>query len=171
MQMCWNCHTQQLDGAIFCSECGASLITQGQRRETTTSLGQKAGASPPPSAPSVVPAPASPDITQGFRLVILNSGHRLELQSEQDMVVGRRDESRGILPDIDLTDYGGYDAGVSRRHAIISVRKGHCTLEDLGSANGTSINNRRVLPNQPVVLSDGDELKFGTLLLRVEMDL
>lgn len=169
MQKCLNCHAEQFDGTIFCSECGASLVGQQERRETTASLGRKTVASAVPTAAPVAAAPVRTQATKGFCLVILNSGRRLELDAERDLLVGRKDDSRGVSPDIDLTDHGGYDGGVSRRHAILGLHKGICTVEDLGSANGTYINNRRVPPNQAVSLNDGDELKFGTLLLRVEM--
>ena len=64
---------------------------------------------------------------------------------------------------------GGYDAGVSRRHAIISLQGQGWVIEDLGSSNGTFVNNRRLLPNSLTSIQSGDELKFGTLLLRVEL--
>jgi adenylate cyclase len=49
---------------------------------------------------------------------------------------------------------------VSRRHAIINVQNmGEFWLIDLGSSNGTFLNNRRL--NQPVKLSDHDQIIIG----------
>jgi len=49
---------------------------------------------------------------------------------------------------------------VSRRHAIIHVQNmGEFWLIDLGSANGTFVNNRRL--HQPVRLHDRDHIVFG----------
>jgi len=41
-------------------------------------------------------------------------------------------------------------------------------VEDLGSANGTFVNGRRLAPQTPTAIEDSDELKCGTLLIRVE---
>jgi pSer/pThr/pTyr-binding forkhead associated (FHA) protein len=179
MQKCWNCGAEQFDGTIFCLDCGASLIgDQGSRRETTASLGQNTlipedVAKAIPTEPTVVPEPDSAPVgTKGkeFCLVVLNSGQRLLLEPERNLLVGRKDKNRNIFPDVDIAEYGGYDAGVSRRHALLSLHNGHCILEDLSSANGTFVNNRRLAPNQPTSVNDGDEIKFGTLLLRIEFD-
>ncbi len=48
---------------------------------------------------------------------------------------------------------------VSRRHARLWFVDGHWYLEDVGSANGTLVNNARIF--QPVVLNDGDVVNFG----------
>jgi hypothetical protein len=171
MQNCWNCSAQQIDGAIFCSECGANLLDNSPRRETTTSLGQRPGSNPLPveqvKEPTSSARPTSD--TQGFSLLVTDTGQRLWLEAERDLLVGRTDESRGIFPQLDLTNVGGYDAGVSRRHAILSFYNGTCMVEDLDSANGTFLNDRRLPANQPTRVVDGDELKFATLLLRVEL--
>jgi pSer/pThr/pTyr-binding forkhead associated (FHA) protein len=172
MQICPNCGAEQLDGVMFCAECGIDLIGKGPRNETTASLGQKASQSVDEDvteeggAPLVAPQSASEG--QGFSLTLLSSGRRLPLVVNKELLVGRLDEKRSILPDIDLSKHGGYDAGVSRKHAIIALHYDECILEDLGSANGTYVNNRRIQPNQPVTLNNGDEIKFGTLLTRVE---
>lgn len=168
MQVCHNCHSKQFDGTIFCAECGASLIAT-TRRETTLSLGQRgptgdladgAGAIAP------TPVPEGPRIT----LVIMNSGRRINLDIQDDLLIGRKDNARSIFPDVDLGLDGGYDSGVSRRHAILSWKQGIYMIEDLGSANGTFINGRKISSAQPARLSSGDELQCGTLLIRVEFD-
>ncbi|RRR71253.1 MAG: FHA domain-containing protein [Candidatus Viridilinea halotolerans] len=170
MQQCSHCNAQQLDGAIFCSECGASLLAAPSRRGTTASLNKAAGR---PNLvetiePNIVEAPAAVS-APNISLVVINSGRRINLEGGQDLVVGRKDNQRGIFPDVDLGLDGGYDAGVSRRHAIIIPRNGGYVIEDLASANGTFINGRRVKPQAPVAVNHGDEVKFGTLILRFEI--
>ena len=56
------------------------------------------------------------------------------------------------------------DGSISRRHARIDVRAEGVTLEDLGSKNGTFHGETRV--TSPVTLSNGDEIRLGTVLLR-----
>lgn len=52
---------------------------------------------------------------------------------------------------------------VSRRHARLIVTPHGTVLEDFGSKNGTRRGNDRV--SAPVHLADGDEIRFGALLL------
>jgi len=48
---------------------------------------------------------------------------------------------------------------VSRRHARLWFADGRWILADLGSSNGTFVNNMRL--THPVVLNDGDRINFG----------
>jgi len=56
---------------------------------------------------------------------------------------------------------------ISRRHARITIRDGHASIEDLGSKNGTMVGGRRV--SEPVELHDGDRVELGEyrLIFRV----
>ena len=130
------------------------------QRQPTGDLGDPE----PMFVPAPEPAPAVPSVT----LVIMNSGRRIKLDVSDDLLIGRKDNARGIFPDVDLGLDGGYDSGVSRRHAILSYRQSIYTIEDLGSANGTFVNGRRLPPQTPTPLANGDELKCGTLLMRLE---
>src|SRR5215218_3885405 len=157
MQVCNNCQSKQFDGTIFCAECGASLVP-AVRRETTMSLGRHGTTGdlvpPPISVPAPTSAPGGPQIT----LQIMNSGRRIKLDIADDLLIGRKDNARGIFPDVDLGLDGGYDAGVSRRHATLSYKEGSYTIEDLGSANGTFVNGRRLAPQTPTTIEHSDEL-------------
>ena len=52
---------------------------------------------------------------------------------------------------------------VSRYHAFLKVDDdGMARLTDLGSTNGTYLNGERVSDHAPVVLRDGDRLRFGS---------
>ncbi len=51
---------------------------------------------------------------------------------------------------------------VSRRHARLECAGGRCTVEDVGSANGLFVNDRRV---SSAVLSPGDRLRLGDVEL------
>ncbi|MBV9719994.1 MAG: DUF3662 domain-containing protein [Candidatus Eremiobacteraeota bacterium] len=69
--------------------------------------------------------------------------------------IGRSEESEILL----------FDPGVSRAHAVVEVTAGQAIVRDLGSTNGTFVNGRRVETRQ---LRDGDELRFGSTLMRFE---
>ncbi len=49
--------------------------------------------------------------------------------------------------------------GISRRHAQITIQDDQCTLEDLGSSNGTFLNGERL--SQPRRLRNGDVIRLG----------
>jgi len=59
-----------------------------------------------------------------------------------EMMVGRLDREGNIFPDIDLEDQD--DGYVSRQHAILRHEKGQVTVEDLGTENGTTVDNRPI---------------------------
>lgn len=56
---------------------------------------------------------------------------------------------------------------VSRRHARLIVDTKGARLEDLGSKNGTFVNDRRVSGPMPIV--DGDQVRIGSLLFTFRM--
>jgi pSer/pThr/pTyr-binding forkhead associated (FHA) protein len=91
------------------------------------------------------------------------SGEVYELSGKRTFLVGRRDASSGMHPDLDLTAEGGVEAGVSRGHAAIHLRAEGYFIEDLGSANETLLNFQRLLPRQLYPLHSGDQVRFGLL--------
>jgi parallel beta-helix repeat protein len=52
-----------------------------------------------------------------------------------------------------------HDTQISRHHAAISREAGGFTLQDLGSSNGTFLNDQRV--TEPRILRDGDRIRVG----------
>lgn len=77
--------------------------------------------------------------------------------------IGRRSTSRGLNPEIDL---GGppEDPAVSHRHAELRRQSdGSYALVDVGSTNGTRLNDNRdaIVPDTPVRLADGDRVYLG----------
>ncbi|MFB6396082.1 FHA domain-containing protein [Polymorphospora sp. 2-325] len=57
------------------------------------------------------------------------------------------------------------DSRVSRRHAAVELTDGRATLSDVGSTNGTFLNDRRI-EGVAVELRDGDRVRFGGVELR-----
>jgi hypothetical protein len=93
----------------------------------------------------------------------------LPSETLDDALLGRFDPHTGERPLVDLTPYGASDKGVSRKHALISRRDVHTLhLTDLDSANSTYLNGQRLIPQQPRILRNGDEIRLGRLVLNVE---
>ena len=84
------------------------------------------------------------------------SGARIPIGSAP-FVFGRAEPGAGSL---------GEDPELSRRHASASMfAPGRLLLEDLGSTNGTFVNDHRIAA--PTVVEAGDGLRLGTSSLRV----
>ncbi len=54
---------------------------------------------------------------------------------------------------------------VSRRHAEITYANGHYLLRDLGSKNGTFLNDKRLEPHSVHILNPHDQVRFGTVMV------
>ena len=54
---------------------------------------------------------------------------------------------------------------IAPMHAQIMADQRGYTILDLGSQEGTYLNGRRLVPNQPVRLNPGDALRLGGVLL------
>lgn len=102
------------------------------------------------------------------RLVIATSNAILPLPNAPQVIIGRADPVSNAYPDVDLTPHGALDQGVGRRHARVFVQNGQFQIEDLNSTNGTLLNGRRLAPQQPQVLRDGDLIQIGKMMMRIQ---
>jgi len=58
---------------------------------------------------------------------------------------------------------------VSNRHCAILKREDHVAVLDLGSSNGTLVNNRCLRRNEEMRVSDGDRLQVGQLIFTIRI--
>jgi hypothetical protein len=119
--------------------------------------------------PTPLAAPARDGLLPGNPRLLLNPDHvglaspeargrqRTFALSSSRVVLGRAPEC-----DLQLTD-----PGVSRKHAALSYDEDVFVLEDLGSTNGTLVNNVPVGSRQ---LAPGDRIKLGSTTLIFECD-
>ncbi len=63
-------------------------------------------------------------------------------------------------------DFVLHEATISRAHALLGYQGDHLYVQDLGSTNGVLVNGSR---QDRALLSEGDELRMGRLVLRVRM--
>lgn len=145
---CGSCGSRVALADTFCAFCGAR---------------QNLAVMPPPVTTTGRLQPKR----NTARLVVagtkeLESAFYLE---KENSFVGRRDPNQNIFPDVDLSHFDP-ETKVSRRHARI-WREGEVYLiEDLGSSNGTRINNNvQLKPRHSRVLESGDTLKLGETVL------
>lgn len=162
MKTCPHCDRSNEATALICTYCGGLLTDE---RPSTRTLGdtdfeesdQKWGTARFNDRMNLVLR--LPDSDQRF---VFDAEHIAELY------IGRYDVSTGYSPEVDLQAHGASEKGVSRRHASIIKRDGALHVVDLETPNGTYLNGQRLIPNQARVLRDGDDVRLGHLVLRVE---
>lgn len=154
MIICKYCSSHELDGAIFCSNCGSQLVFP----QSTQRLSEKQA---PPGIKNNHPPASAP--AARIALHLMNSKELIQITEGRPLTIGRLDAVQQIQPDIDLTIYNALENGVSRMHAIIQAQKGTILLQDANSSNGTFINSVRIPPGTNHPLQYGDIICFGKL--------
>ncbi|MEI7646194.1 MAG: FHA domain-containing protein [Chloroflexales bacterium] len=196
--VCPQCGTAVIPGEAFCDTCGASLLSGPVAPAVAAPSLPYGGVPPQPSYPSPQPVAAPPKVVippaphvvappvaappkvvippaqgrpnlAGVSLLIQPAGAALTLPTSGEAVIGRSDPVSNVFPDVDLSGHGALERGVGRRHARIFLQGGQVLVEDLDSTNGTFLNAARIAPRQPQTLRAGDELRLGTLTVKVRM--
>ena len=122
-------------------------------------LGSEESQAPEMPSPQVAPQPGKgPE-----RLIHDETGTEFYLSEGDETSIGRRDPVTGIHPDIDLTP-ADTQRSISRRHAKIFRRDDkYYVREEIGTMNGTFVNNERIETGMPVEFKAGDEVRFGLI--------
>ena len=163
--ICPNCKGTNISGTVFCSACGAQLeysdmlitqnISTAQVRESLTNL---------PTHPL---SSSQVEVTAWASLHLLDMGQMLPLMDRDEFTLGRISEGQPIMPDLDLSAYQAYANGVSRLHAILKRTGSRIIIMDLGSANGTYLNGKRLNPNIEQTITHGDIIALGKLKMQI----
>jgi len=163
MIVCPRCQHENLDGTVFCSDCGMqfegidSIVTHNI--ETIEELD------------STVEEKQTALFQEGLdtwaSLHLLDSGQILPLSERIEFTVGRIGEGQPIMPDIDLTPYQAFVKGVSRLHTALKREGKRVLVMDLDSSNGTYLNGKRLKPNTYNTLDHGDIISLGKLKIQV----
>lgn len=107
------------------------------------------------------------DDTMCLVFEIVGSTRILTIEVEQDIILGRSDSGDSHAVGIDLTEYGAYQLGLSRKHALIRRNGMQLEIQDVGSRNGTFVREKRLEPNVPYVVRNGDEVRFGNMIAKL----
>jgi hypothetical protein len=153
--------------AIVCRHCGAVLedpfMDPGVRTKTT-------------NMPAVVPESigdwsinkaAVPE--HGIAVYIEGEFNPAYWDSREEFVIGRKAGTTSPVAEslLDLAPRGGYAQGISRRHAVIQRTEHGYEILDLGSVNGTWLNDKRLAPHKYYPLASGSHLRLGSMRLLV----
>ncbi len=142
---------------VFCGFCGGRIAADDVFCAHCGSRQPLAGTD---SSPRLAARPTAKLIVAGT--TELDASFNLQKDSN---LVGRTDPLSNIFPEIDLSRFDP-NTKVSRRHARIWRDGDAFLVEDLGSVNGTVINDIiRLQPRQPRALDSGDRIKLGETTL------
>jgi hypothetical protein len=137
----------------LCSKCGASLnavaaMTAEKHRELVNSLNQ--------NRKNPAPQPAAQAAVSGKHLMSLDGMCAVQpAPSGQKSILGRSSSDKNVR------EYLESRKGVSRNHANIWHDGKNLFIEDLGSTNGTYIDNTRIEPKRAYVLKSGCQVTLG----------
>ena len=164
---CPNCGAPRGSDELYCEVCGVNFAT---------------GQLPSPAAEA---AAADPSAVTAEWVAVVSADHRY-FESNQaegpddtvtfptdaavrevpltsnEILIGRRSDSKGIFPAIDLSEPPS-DPGVSRRHAILRLNADGWVVVDQKSTNGTLVRGALtpIKPGDAVRLHDGDHINVG----------
>jgi hypothetical protein len=159
---CPVCNNKNDRKALVCIHCGAAL-EEGSQGPTVTALSPEAS-----MEGSVLEArvPIDEELipVDGIAIHVVGIDKSVYVRVANQLVFGRKvketDESL-----LDLTELGGFQMGISRRHAMIRRAGSGYEIIDLSSTNGTWINNERLIPDKPYPLANGAQLRLGRMRL------
>ena len=147
--ICSNCGHANQAGSNFCSSCGRPLqVSEDQTATIVFPIDGESDAAEPVAVHLDAVGP-------GGRLVVTrgpNSGAEFDLE-HVITTAGRHPDSDIFLDDVT----------VSRRHVEIERTTAGSVVRDVGSLNGTYLNQQRIDGEMPI--ANGDELQVGKFKL------
>jgi pSer/pThr/pTyr-binding forkhead associated (FHA) protein len=90
------------------------------------------------------------------------------LSSQSEIIIGRKvGDEETTATFLDLAKWGGYQLGLSKRHAVVRRAENAYELIDLSSRNGTWLNDQQLIPEKPYPLASGSQLRLAKVRLFV----
>jgi hypothetical protein len=164
-ELCPLCQAPRIGQDRFCESCGYDFTAPST--PVMPAAEGAAGGSPAPPAAWEAIAIADRDyfdrVAPDGVTFPQHCPPRTYLLSGDQIRIGRRSNSRGIRPEVDLTG-APEDGAISHLHCILLAQPdGSYSLVDPGSTNGTTLNDdpMPLMANITVALADGDRIHLG----------
>lgn len=164
-RFCPVCKNKNDRDAIVCIHCGASMDLQHPGPTATTKNAER----PELVGAKITEAPIDdaliPD--DGIAIYAASTSKPVYLRFDKELVFGRASDEPSEETLLDLTGLGGYQKGISRRHAKICRTEDGYEIMDLASTNGSWMNDERLIPNKTYPLASGAQLRFARMRLLI----
>ena len=147
---CQKCGHRNIGDAFFCSSCGGALEVDGDKTVVIAKVDPLQDAPGDHDNVQVLLSEIRGNQNAHGLLVMRSgerSGERFSLTLDR-VEIGRNPECTVCLDDVT----------VSRRHAELRLGSDGYVMTDMGSLNGTYVNQERV---EEMLLQNGDELQVG----------
>jgi CRP-like cAMP-binding protein len=113
--------------------------------------------------PEDTEAKAAPQQAEAIAYFISKASGNVFPVFKNDALIGRYDSVTGSTPEVDLTQEDAA-RNISRRHARLVTKDGqHFVAEEIGTMNGTFLNNEKLPTGVLTPIKDGDELTLCRL--------
>ncbi len=157
LKTCPNCQTENAPDATKCANCDTPLVALLPAVITV----------PVPEAPMRQIPQEHVQVVSGLTenvlaLVVVGYEKPIIVKQNERVTLGRYSPGE-MAPSVDLMPYNGDILGVSRLHAVIYSTGHDYVLEDLGSTNGTWLNEDKLTPRTAYPLHNGALLRLGQL--------
>lgn len=162
---CPVCKNKNDRGIKVCKHCGASLRDLRSDSLMTISDAKALERISAKITDSPIEDSHIPD--DGIAIYAAGTKQPVYLRFDRELIFGRKVDGSSEGNVFDLSEIGGYQAGISRRHAMIRKGENGYEIVDLASTNGTWLNNERLVPNKSVPLANRSQLRFGQMRLLI----
>lgn len=93
MIVCPNCKHKEIDGALFCSECGAQLVFTTDKEEENIEFEKKGQSSSPNSIPEKGSSQGQATTGNSIILKLVGSSQTIPLAGQKEFTLGRITEA------------------------------------------------------------------------------
>jgi len=165
--ICPVCKTVNEIDAIVCEHCGATLEYPALDLERTSKTSSMDALTPQRIrkwALNEAPVAEAPD--RGIAFHVEGYSRPAHMDSTREFILGRYAGAPSELL-LDLSPFGAYSMGLSKRHAIVQPTGDGYTVMDLGSFNGTWLNDEKLNPHTSYPLASGSHLRLGRMQILV----
>jgi len=163
-KICPACKMRNDVSAATCSYCGVPFELASGGATTTTTQIPTLNIRPTVANDGVIDQYVREIPEHGVAIYRTNFMYPFAVRQDNDFIIGRKAEG---APDglLDLAPLEGYIMGVSKQHVRIQGVGNGYQITDLGSTNGTWVNDVRLTANQPATLPNAARVRMGRMEL------
>ncbi|MGB8214627.1 MAG: FHA domain-containing protein [Anaerolineales bacterium] len=167
-KFCPVCKSKNEPSAKVCAYCGSPLEFSHENQPSTLRVTRKDVETTilPLTIEEMLRKPPKPP-EEGIAIYVKEYAEPIVMIQEGEFILGRSTGEEVKEGFVDLKPFGGYEDGVSRRHALIRRTGQSYEILDIGSSNGTWLNKKRLSPDKPFPLENGAEIYLGKMRIFV----